>query len=367
MSRVSVLSAITCVALASGVAAQQALYAQCGGLNWTGGTTCVAGATCIKQNDWYSQCLPGTATTVSSTTTSTSTSTTRVTTSTPTTTTTSPSAPAPTGVKYWFSFGDSYTQTGFDISGTLPAVGNALGNPTYPGYTACGSVPNWVDLVTVKYNTSTLLTYNFAYGGATIDANLVTPYTSTVQSLTDQVNIFLNHTSAAPWTSANSLFSVFIGINDIGNSWYQSGDRAAFSDTLLNAYFALIQKLYNVGARNFLFVNVPHVDRSPLMLASDQASRTAEAAVIDGFNTKLAARASAYASANSGVKTWVYDSATKINTLLDSPTTYGFQDATSYGDASNLMWCNNYHISSGVHDYLAKDVAALLKGSFTRH
>lgn len=37
------------------------------------------------------------------------------------------------------------------------------------------------------------------------------------------------------------------------------------------------------------------------MLASDQASRTAEAAVIDGFNTKLAARASAYASANSGV------------------------------------------------------------------
>lgn len=157
MSRVSVLSAITCVALASGVAAQQALYAQCGGLNWTGGTTCVAGATCIKQNDCkcirsnfklrlsffdnagYSQCLPGTATTVSSTTTSTSTSTTRVTTSTPTTTTTSSSAPAPTGVKYWFSFGDSYTQTGFDISGTLPAVGNALGNPTYPGYTACGS------------------------------------------------------------------------------------------------------------------------------------------------------------------------------------------------------------------------------------
>ncbi|KAF9466044.1 hypothetical protein BDZ94DRAFT_239945 [Collybia nuda] len=39
--------------------AQQPLYAQCGGIGWTGGTTCVSGATCQKLNDWYSQCLPG--------------------------------------------------------------------------------------------------------------------------------------------------------------------------------------------------------------------------------------------------------------------------------------------------------------------
>lgn len=49
------------------------------------------------------------------------------------------------------------------------------------------AVPNWVDLVTTTYNTSTLLTYNFAYGGATINATKVAPYTSTVLSLIDQV------------------------------------------------------------------------------------------------------------------------------------------------------------------------------------
>ncbi|KAF8892435.1 cellobiohydrolase [Infundibulicybe gibba] len=37
------------------------LYGQCGGLTWTGDTTCVAGATCQKLNDYYSQCLPGTS------------------------------------------------------------------------------------------------------------------------------------------------------------------------------------------------------------------------------------------------------------------------------------------------------------------
>jgi len=56
--------------------------------------------------------------------------------------------------------------------------------------------------------------------GATIDATLVAPYTPTVKSLIDQINIFLptagTHPAATPWTSANSLFSFFIGINDIG-------------------------------------------------------------------------------------------------------------------------------------------------------
>ena len=58
--------------------------------------------------------------------------------------------------------------------------------------------------------------------GATIDADLVTPYLPTVLSLKDQVNQFLaslsSHPKTAPWTSANSLFSFFIGINDIGRS-----------------------------------------------------------------------------------------------------------------------------------------------------
>lgn len=87
-------------------------------------------------------------------------------------------------------------------------------------------------MATVEFNQSVILTYNYAYGGATIDASLVQPYEPTVLSLTDQVNEFLNSSVAsqpptAPWTSADSLFSFWIGINDIGNSYYESGDRDA--------------------------------------------------------------------------------------------------------------------------------------------
>jgi hypothetical protein len=64
--------------------------------------------------------------------------------------------------------GDSYTETGFLINNTAPAPGNPLGNPAYPGKTATGG-PNWIDAATVTYNHSLVLTYNFAYSGATIN------------------------------------------------------------------------------------------------------------------------------------------------------------------------------------------------------
>lgn len=43
-------------------AAQGTAYAQCGGHGWTGATSCVSGFHCQAQNDWYSQCIPGGAT-----------------------------------------------------------------------------------------------------------------------------------------------------------------------------------------------------------------------------------------------------------------------------------------------------------------
>ena len=34
------------------------VYSQCGGIGWTGPTTCCSGSNCIFSNSYYSQCLP---------------------------------------------------------------------------------------------------------------------------------------------------------------------------------------------------------------------------------------------------------------------------------------------------------------------
>jgi phospholipase/lecithinase/hemolysin len=265
-------------------------------------------------------------------------------------------------VNYWFPFGDSYTTTGFLPNETLPAIGNPLGNPPFPGFTGAGG-ENYVGFDTVTYNISTVLTYNYAYGGATIDTNLVVPYLPTVLSLTDQVNEFLtgvaHKPATAPWTSANSLFSIWIGINDIGNSFGNGGNRDAFDDTLLAAYFALVQQLYGAGARKFLFINVPPVNRSPLMLAESAASQALEASVIADFNTKLATQVSSFKANNTGVTTWLWDSNAAFTTILNNPTAYGFVDAVSFGNTGDF-WGNNYHPATPAHQIFAKQIAALV-------
>ncbi|KAJ8490179.1 hypothetical protein ONZ45_g1964 [Pleurotus djamor] len=64
---------VLALASASYVAAAVPVYGQCGGSNWTGETSCESGSSCVFQNEWYSQCLPGSgggATSASSTRTS---------------------------------------------------------------------------------------------------------------------------------------------------------------------------------------------------------------------------------------------------------------------------------------------------------
>ncbi|KAF8587686.1 glycoside hydrolase family 5 protein [Ramaria rubella] len=56
--RSATVLALVCVAFA-----QSPQYGQCGGIGWTGATTCVSGNVCTVINDYYWQCLAGTATT----------------------------------------------------------------------------------------------------------------------------------------------------------------------------------------------------------------------------------------------------------------------------------------------------------------
>ncbi|KAF3941967.1 Endoglucanase-1 [Dactylella cylindrospora] len=96
------VTAVAAFALAAAglASAQSGAWGQCGGINWTGPTTCVSGYVCTYSNDWYSQCIPGTGggtTTTSRTTSRTTTTSSRTTsrTTTRTTTTSSRTTTAP--------------------------------------------------------------------------------------------------------------------------------------------------------------------------------------------------------------------------------------------------------------------------------
>ena len=104
-----------------------------------------------------------------------------------------------------------------------PDEANPLGNPAYPGATSANG-PNFVDFMTTTYNQSFIETYNFAWGGATIDEAVVASvFGPSVQSFKDQVNRLFQpkyiNNPTVPWTGSNSLFVVFFGINDAIGTW----------------------------------------------------------------------------------------------------------------------------------------------------
>ncbi|TGO65555.1 hypothetical protein BELL_1007g00010 [Botrytis elliptica] len=231
---------------------------------------------------------------------------------------------APADAKYLFSFGDSYSETGFDVTSTQPSATNPFGNPAFPGYTTDNGI-NWIGHLVETYNSSLILSYNFAYGGAVVDASIVAPYEDTVLTLVNQTAEFVDHLSPAPtdapWTADNSL--------------------------------------------SFLFLNCPPVDKSPMMLAYGDSVTSSEATVISAYNTELSARVSAFETANSETTTYVFDTQVPFNTALDAPATYGATNSTCFdADGTTCLWWNNLHPGQAIQKLVAEGVAEQLSGSF---
>ncbi|KAH0173947.1 carbohydrate esterase family 16 protein, partial [Aureobasidium melanogenum] len=289
-------------------------------------------------------------------------------------------------IKHIFAFGDSYTTTAFNVSLSQPAPGNPLGNPTYPGHTSSNG-PNWIDCLTTIYNKSFVETVNLAYGGATIDSTLVTPYSPTVLSVKEQVEseylpIYASHFSPVPWSSDDTLFAIFIGINDIGNSY--ASQNATLLPTIFSELSGLVDKIYLSGARNFLFLNVPPVDRSPLTQAAGPSAQSIEAADVADWNNRLVSLSNSLTWKYKDATSFVFDTNKVFSRVIDHPCAYPqtcpYQKTTTYCTAyengtstptsfdpacgvsvDKYLWLNSLRPTFRTHEVIAEQIVKLIK------
>ncbi|KAJ7717918.1 hypothetical protein DFH07DRAFT_761806, partial [Mycena maculata] len=199
---------------------------------------------------------------------------------------------------------------------------------------------NYVGFDASTFNSSVVFTYNYAFGGATINGSLVAPYEPTVLSFIDQVKEFLT----------GGLLRARISPGTVAPQFSHFPLRASltllrFADTLLDEYFALMQNLVlsqldrsAVGARNFLFFNVPRVDLTPLIVAEGATAQAQLESVIDDFNTRLASPVGVgpVQENSTGVMTWLWDFNSVFTMILSAPTKFGFVDAVGYGNTGDL-------------------------------
>ncbi|EJD36759.1 hypothetical protein AURDEDRAFT_174205 [Auricularia subglabra TFB-10046 SS5] len=271
---------------------------------------------------------------------------------------------------HWFAFGDSYTTTAFQFKGKQPNDVNPMGNPPLPGGTACGKKPNWVYYNALKYNSSQVYVYDFAFGGATIDRKVIPPAKKEIRTFGEQIEQFAkgytgdNAVNKVTWNGKEALFSMFFGINDIGlGSYHQNINQSVLHVKLMDSYMAGMRRLFALGARNFLILNVPPTDRSPMITKRGAKDAAKYKAAVADYNKKLRNRVAIFQKNHPKAVTRVVDIHTAIGELLDHPKKYGFRDAKTYGSDKDLVWCNDYHISPGAHEYLAKTVRTGLNKS----
>ncbi|KAH8106938.1 hypothetical protein BXZ70DRAFT_997825 [Cristinia sonorae] len=277
--------------------------------------------------------------------------------------------------KFLFAFGDSYTTDGFNISAGVDSP--------VPGFTSSNG-PNWVQFLGGTYNITDTKVFNLASGGATIDAALVAPFQPTVLSIVDQVEqfhqILAPKPSGAQWSGNNSLFAIWIGINDVGNSFGRSDikSQTQFHATLMKRLFGQVDTLYQDGARQFLFLTVPPTNRAPLILVQGPKVAASITSALADYNQQLVANIKAFEAKHRGVITTIFDTRPIFNTLLDMSATFGFVNQTGFCDAyqngtpdtnteippcapvSSYFWLNSLHPLFTVHNILAKAIATKL-------
>ncbi|KAF4978167.1 hypothetical protein FZEAL_5412 [Fusarium zealandicum] len=256
------------------------------------------------------------------------------------------------------SSGDSYSTVGFWPGGTLPTPGNPLGNPGLPGQTTANGL-NWVGHLTSTLNTTSILTYDFAVSGATVDKDIVDTYAQFC--VDDQVAQYKQYVSGKK-SASDTLVAVWIGINDLGEPFWDK--QAAPISKILDRYFGLLQTLVKDGLNNFVLLTVPpFADQIPAMSGQPATDLNRLRSDITAYNKALSTRVATFLSSNPKVKAIVFDTKPSFDTVVKDFAKYGAKDATCYG-SSDCLWTDNYHAGGAIHKLVAQNLVKKLGGNF---
>ncbi|KAL9607887.1 MAG: hypothetical protein Q9167_007250 [Letrouitia subvulpina] len=218
-------------------------------------------------------------------------------------------------VQYWAKRGASYTSTSFNwLKGDQPSPTHPLGNSLRGSTVADG--PNFIEYMTLEYNSSAIITYNFAFAGAEVNKSITSK--PDVNDMVHQVGSFIlyseNPNTNPHWTTNGSLFISFFGINDI-RALYNSPNSGSILDAVFKSYRANIDRLYTVGARNFLLLNIPPLDLSPSYNTNPTSQKTIATSVAD-YNSRLMSLASGLRRSYFDIGAWTFDTHALLNRIL---------------------------------------------------
>jgi phospholipase/lecithinase/hemolysin len=144
------------------------------------------------------------------------------------------------------------------------------------------------------------------------------------------------NTDSALWNPHNTLFAFWIGINDVGNSFWLDINR--LYDQIFAVYRDLLEQVIALGAKNILLLNVPPFDRAPLQIGQGPDSQAIAAAGIANFNARIVRLASSIERAHRGTVVFEFNTHELYTNALNDPTAY--PETALYKNLT--AFCNDY-------------------------
>lgn len=160
-------------------------------------------------------------------------------------------------LKHIVIIGDSYSETAFNPDGPLPSYEDPLGNPSDHAAWTSSNGPNWAMFLPLNYNQSFVKVVNMAHGGATVDQDTIAQYHPAVRSMKRQtVEGFIpkfggfSPPANFSWKQEDTLFIIWMGINDVHNSFSWKNGTQLQKDALH------LYAIYTVGSLSSRFKNI---------------------------------------------------------------------------------------------------------------
>ncbi|KAF4449888.1 hypothetical protein F53441_6893 [Fusarium austroafricanum] len=161
-----------------------------------------------------------------------------------------------------------------------PRAENPIGNPKWPGKTSSGG-KNWVMYMATEFNTTLTLAYIFGRSASVVDAEIIPPRRNSTPTFGNQI-IHFNDTIGhrpyyAAWSAETIVATIWFGLNDLSMAFNKHNQ-----DNLLEAanrrIFELTEMLYQIGIRNFIFVEMARKFKGSYKPLSYEVKQATEAA-----------------------------------------------------------------------------------------
>lgn len=213
--------------------------------------------------------------------------------------------------------------------------------------------------------------WDFAYAGANTDTALTPLHWNHTVSLERQIEQFEKYGDPALRSvlrKENALVAFWIGINDINDLAKLRGKNESFAplyEQVISAQQKLWDRVYSLGYRKFLLLNLPPLDRSP--------SPAVNASLVATYNGVLAQHVDAFRTLRRDAAVLLFDINTVLNGVFNDAEKYGFTNTTGfcpgynqadvltdpgkYGCGEGLdsyLWYNSGHLTSRVHKVFSR-------------